>query len=78
MIDERPFDNPCVYRIHIKGQLDSRWADWFGGFELEEDGRDSILTGRVADQPALHGLLARICDLGLTLLSVERVETQSE
>jgi hypothetical protein len=78
MIDDRPFDQPCIYRIHIKGQLDAQWADWFGGFELQQDGNDAFLTGRVADQPALHGLLARICDLGLMLLSVERVGAQLE
>jgi hypothetical protein len=78
MIDDRPFDCPCSYQIHIKGQLDASWADWFGGFELHQDAKGTVLTGAVPDQPALYGLLARICDLGLVLLSVERVEPREK
>ena len=60
-----------VYKIRIKGQLDSQWTDWFEGLTitLEEDG-DTLLTGSVADQAALHGLLKRIRDLGMPLVSV--------
>jgi hypothetical protein len=62
---------PKVYRIKIKGQLDSEWTDWFEGLTitLEEDG-NTLLTGPVTDQAALHGLLKKIRDLGLPLLSV--------
>ena len=67
-----------IYRILIKGHLDAEWADWFGGFPLnhQEDGT-TLLTGPVADQPALHGLLAKIHNLGLPLLLVEQLDNES-
>lgn len=64
-----PVDNDR-YEIRLRGQLDSRWSDWFEGFALSVSDGDTTLTGRVADQAALHGLLRRIGDLGLTLISV--------
>ena len=69
----RALDMPAVYRICVKGTIDAAWASyWFEGFAIAPlpDG-ESLLTGRVADQSALLGLLARIQDLGLLLLSVE-------
>ena len=62
---------PGRYAIRVAGHLDQRWAEWFDGLALthESDGT-TVLEGRVADQPALHGLLLRIRDLGLPLLSV--------
>jgi hypothetical protein len=59
------------YEIRLAGQLDSRWSDWFEGFTLTTgtDG-DTTLTGSVIDQAALHGLLRRVGDLGMTLISV--------
>lgn len=67
---------PGLYEIRIKGHLADRWADWFGGLaiSLEEDG-NTLLTGPVVDQAALHGLLKKVRDLGLILLSVICVET---
>jgi len=67
---------PVVYQIRIKGQLDSQWTDWFEGLTitLEEDG-DSLLTGPVIDQAALHGLLKRVRDLGMPLVSVSPIES---
>ena len=67
---------PVVYQIRIKGQLDSQWTDWFDGLTitLEEDG-DTLLTGPVIDQAALHGLLKKVRDLGMPLVSVSPVET---
>jgi len=64
-----------VYQIRIKGHLGAEWADWFGGLTitLEEDG-DTLLTGPVVDQAALHGLLKKVRDLGMPLVSVNRVE----
>jgi len=66
---------PVIYQIRIKGQLDSQWTDWFGGLTitLEEDG-DMLLTGPVVDQAALHGLLKKVRDLGMPLVSVNRIE----
>jgi len=65
---------PGIYEIRIKGHLADRWADWFGGLTitLEENG-DTLLTGPVVDQPALHGLLRKVRDLGMILVSVNRV-----
>jgi len=68
-------DRQAFYEIHVKGQLDPRWADWFDGFALSCSGPDeSVLSGLVADQAALHGLLAKIRDLNLTLLSLAQIE----
>ena len=65
-----------VYQIRLKGHLDDRWAGWFGGLNitLEDDG-DTLLTGPVPDQAALFGLLRRVRDLGMQLISVNRVDT---
>jgi hypothetical protein len=66
---------PELYEIRIKGHLDDRWADWFGSMTitLEEDG-DTLLTGPVVDQAALFGLLKKVRDLGMPLLSVIHVK----
>jgi hypothetical protein len=61
------------YRIRVKGILEERWSGHFGGITLTTEGRDTVLSGRIPDQAALHGLLAQIRDLGLPLLSVETV-----
>ncbi len=63
------------YEIRLKGHLDDRWADWFEGLTitLEENG-DTLLTGPVVDQAALHGLLKKVRDLGMPLVSVSPVE----
>src|SRR5512147_2766132 len=66
---------PIIYQIRIKGHLDSQWTDWFEGLTitLEEDG-DTLLTGPVIDQAALHGLLKIVRDLGMPLVSVVQVQ----
>ena len=68
-------DQPMIYQIRLKGQLGQQWAASFEGLTLtlEENG-DTLLTGPVTDQAALHGLLRKVRDLGLSLLSVNRVE----
>ena len=65
-----------VYQIRIMGHLDSQWTDWFGGLSITlEDNGDTLLTGPVVDQAALHGLLKKVRDLGLPLVSINRVES---
>ena len=64
-----------VYQIRIKGYLDSRWSSWLGNLTMIHKGDGTtVLTGPVADQPALHGLLIKVRDLGLMLLSVKVLE----
>ena len=66
--------HPLVYQIRIKGHLGREWTDWFGGLTItQEDNGDTLLTGPLVDQAALHGLLRKVRDLGLPLLSVIRV-----
>ncbi len=66
---------PTVYQIRLKGHLGREWANWFAGMTiaLEANG-DTLLTGPVADQAALHGLFKRVRDLGMPLVSVNPVE----
>ena len=66
---------PVIYQIKLKGHLDSQWTDWFEGLTitLEEDG-DTLLTGPVIDQAALHGLLKKVRDLGMPLVSVNQAQ----
>ena len=66
---------PGLYKIRVKGHLDNRWAHWFGDLTITlEDNGDTLLTGSVVDQAALFGLLKKVRDTGMTLLSVNRVE----
>ncbi len=68
------YHEPERYEIRIKGHLDDRWAAWFGGLTLtREDNGETLLTGPVVDQAALHGLLRKVRDVGMPLLSVTRV-----
>ncbi len=70
------YDESALYEIRLKGHLDDRWTDRFEGLTitLEEDG-NTLLAGRVADQAALHGLLKKIRDLGMPLVSVVQVRS---
>jgi hypothetical protein len=66
---------PMVYHIRLKGHLGRQWTDWFGGLTITlDDNGDTHLTGPVVDQVALHGLLRKVRDLGMPLLSVICVE----
>jgi hypothetical protein len=66
---------PMIYQIRIRGYLGRRWTDWFGGLTITlEEGGETLLTGPVVDQAALHGLLKKTRDLGMPLLSVNCVE----
>ena len=65
-----------IYEIKLKGHLNESWADWFEGLTfIHEDDGTTTITGEIVDQAALHGLLKKIRDLGLPLLSVNRIET---
>jgi hypothetical protein len=69
-----PFDQPGWYEIRIQGRLEERWSALFDGMDLGTDQADTtVLRGTVVDQAALHGLLARLRDLGLPLLSVQSI-----
>ena len=72
------FDQTATYQIKVQGRLDERWTHWFDGmsiaFEQAEDGATlTVLTGLVVDQAALYGLINRMRDLGLSLVSVGRM-----
>ena len=71
---KKNYQHQC-YEIRLKGHLDDRWADWFEGMTLtREDNGETLLTGPVIDQSALHGLLKKVRDLGMPLISVNCVE----
>jgi hypothetical protein len=77
MANGREFSKPAIYEIRVKGNLEPVWADWFDGFTVTRQANDeTVLTGPVPDQPALHGLLAKIRDLGLPLLVVRRPDSR--
>ena len=65
---------PAQYEIRVAGVLDDRWAAWFDGLQISGHGEDTVICGLVADQPALHGLLAKVRNLGLCLTSVHRLD----
>jgi len=68
------YDQPMVYQIRVKGHLGRQWTDWFEGMTITlEEGGDTLLTGPVVDQAALHGLLRKVRDLGIPLISAIHV-----
>ena len=70
---------PIVYQIRLRGHLGPQWKEWLGGMEIVlEDNGDTLLTGPVADQASLHGVLKKVRDLGMPLLSVNCVEPGQE
>jgi hypothetical protein len=71
-------DMPRIYQVRIEGHLGSQWRDWFGGLTVTlEDNGDTLLTGPVIDQAALHGLLKKVRDLGMPLVSIIPIEPGS-
>ena len=79
MTSSREFDEPAVYQIRVKGSIDPKWSDWFNGLAfVPQANEEMLLVGPVTDQTALHGLLAKIRDLGLPLLAVKRVGKVSD
>jgi len=68
-----------AYELRVQGHLDDRWADWLGGLAVRrQDDGTTVLTGPIVDQAGLHGVITRIRDLGLPLLSVQRIGPGSE
>jgi len=68
-------DQPMVYQIRVKGHLGPKWADWFGNVTITlEDNGETLLTCPVVDQAALHGLLRKVRDLGMPLISAIRIK----
>ena len=68
--------NAIIYQIRLEGQFGQQWTDWFEGLTItQEEGGTTVLTGLMVDQSALHGLLKKVRDLGIPLISVNRMET---
>lgn len=76
MTNHNKLQTSVRYRIRLKGCLNETWSEWFEEMAIASKGAETILTGPLADQAALHGLLNRIRDLNLTLLSVERLAAE--
>ena len=68
-----------VYQIRLRGQLGQLWSDWFDGLAITwDDNGDTLLTGSVADQSALYGLLRKVRDLGVTLVAINQLDASAE
>ena len=76
MTSKPSWQDSATYQLKVKGVFGSRWSDWFEGMKIESIDGITVLTGKVVDQAALHGLLGRVRDLGLTLISVTRIESE--
>ncbi len=70
-------DQPAVYQIRVQGVLQADWQDWLDDFQVKSDDTVTTLSGLVVDQPALFGLLIKIRNLGLTVLSIERLDNEA-
>jgi hypothetical protein len=68
---------PAWYEIRVAGVLDSRWAAWFDGLQVSGHSEETVIFGLLTDQAALHGLLAKVRDLGLILIAVRRLDARS-
>ena len=69
---------PARYEVRVDSVLDDRWSQWFQGLQIDSQGGQTILSGTLPDQPALHGILDKIRDLGLTVIAVRRLPPQEE
>ncbi len=78
MANRHEFDRSALYNIRVKGRLEADWSEWLGGFEIKPAEGETLLTGLVSDQSALYGLLAKLNELGFTLISVQRNVTKSD
>jgi hypothetical protein len=68
------FDRAAHYEIRVEGRLDSCWEAWFDGLEVRNERSETVLSGLLIDQSALYGALAKIRDIGLCLISVQRLD----
>lgn len=76
---EQDVNQPMVYQIRIRGHLGPQWMNWFEGCTIQlEEGGDTLLTSEVADQAALHGILKRVRDSGMPLLSVNSMDANHQ
>jgi hypothetical protein len=72
-------DNHTVYQIRVRGILDGKWSDWFDGMQISpQAGGDTVMSGPVVDQAALHGLLNKIRDVGLPLVALNIVDINAD
>ena len=72
-------DSPAFYEIRVKGHISDSWSSWFEGLTLRhEQSGETVLSGPLADEAALHGVLAKIRDLGLPLVELKRIEQRGE
>lgn len=71
-------DPPIIYQIRLKGHLSQQWMDWFDGLTITLEDGNTLLRGPVVDQSALHGILKKIRDLGMPLLSVNTVRSEQQ
>jgi hypothetical protein len=78
MEQDLSMSSPTTYQIRAVGKLDEGWSDWFSGMAVTLESNVTVLTGPVADQAALRGILTRIWDLNLILISVNRIEADSK
>ena len=78
MIKSEKSKYSVYYRIKLKSHLENKWSNWFEGMVISHEGPLTILTGQLKDQSALHGMLNRIRDLNLTLISVEQINSDSK
>jgi hypothetical protein len=74
MAEGNAYNKPGMYEIRVKGRLGNMWSDWFDEFEITLLKDETLLTGTVEDQAALHGVLNKVRDIGLTLISVRQAE----
>jgi len=72
MTNKQMCEAPTFYQIQVRGTLDESWSDWFDGFSVARQDSETLLAGQAVDQAALLGILAKINDLGLVILSVKR------
>lgn len=78
MTNGREYEKPAAYLIRVRGNLDPSWTDWFNGFTINCLEGETLLEGSVPDQAALHGILMKINDLGLALITVNQLQKESK